>query len=396
MLLRIFSFSILAFTVLNGGEEILSQMKKSTLDAQKKSAILNSEKTKNSWILNSESMGSRVSYRQTTDRYAKTGVESESTSTAISLSQDVFRSGGIWYAIDYANAKKELGLTNVEMSRNAQIVAAYSALIGIRKYELSEKKQKLFIRNSELDIKRKREQYLAGLVDVSLLNSAIIGKTSQENVLLDLITGKEELIATFETMSDRDYKTVTLPKLKIPAKDKYISHNLALKSSKSTIDSADSLSKITSAKYLPKVTVSASYSEVDNQSYQGGVNGYGVSISMPISVSTFKDIEVAKLDALIAKNNHEIAKQKEEKAYDRIMQDLRRVEKKLTLAQKDMELYATLLLQTKEQYRAGLKTKDDLETMANSKKIRALDKEVYKLDILSKKLTICEKLANGF
>lgn len=389
--LKAFSLSLVLVSSLFAGEEILNETKRENLELLKKKTEVNAKILGDSWI-----SPLSVSIGKTTTDYDATSSEEDTTTAGLYFSQDVFRSGGIWYAIEYAKAQKRLGLSNVGLNRNVEIVTAYNTLLQIKSLELSEKKQRLLIRNSEIDINRKRDQFVAGLIDISFLNNAIIGKTAQENALLDLLTNKEKLIVSFETISDKNYKEVTLPSLKMPSEEEFIEANLALKAKQGSIESTEYFAKMTKAKYLPKLTANASYVDLDSQNYDGRKTSYGLTLSMPLNINTFRDIEVTKVDALVAKNDLLLAEKEEKKAYERVVQDINRVEKKIALAKSDSELYSTLLKQTEELYSAGLKTKEDIETMENSKKIREIDQEIYSLDVIGNKLEIYTKLANGF
>lgn len=93
---------LLTFTSLSANEkELLSQEKQNLLLQEQNRYESEYEKLKYNWIapLN---LGASYGYDKT-----YTGDYGTNTNISASISQDIFRSGGITYQIEYADAKKE-------------------------------------------------------------------------------------------------------------------------------------------------------------------------------------------------------------------------------------------------------------------------------------------------
>lgn len=387
--------SILCLASIAFASDILKEEKKEILELKRQQTQESMNSLKNSWInpLN-------LSFT-----YSKQNVDSslspETTSKVgkISLNQDLFRSGGIFYAVQNANAQKDLALTQIDMQDQLMNVGAYSLLAKLKKTDLQVRIMRLGIKNAQLDIDRKREQFMAGLTDVSFLNNAIISKTSNENKLLELLNAKEALLVSFKELSDKNYKHISLPKLTIPSKKDYLQNNLGLRVQEHTTKLKDSTKKLVRSSYLLRLSVNADYTkgefERNNVENDDSFYGYAITLSMPLSINTFKDIEASKLDALVAQNELALLKEQENIDYDRLILDLKRIDKKIKLTNKDVELYDALLKQTNEQVQAGLKTSTDLEIMQNSRKMRIIDKEIYAIEKFEAKLEIYKNYASS-
>lgn len=376
-------------------ESILSELKQENLKLKEKSVEKSSDLLENSWI-NPLTLSIGANKNQITSKLGS----QRSVSARLSFNQDIYRSGGIFHAIDYAKATRLLGLSQIKSEKNANILTAYSMLVKILKNDKLQEQQKFSIKNSNLDIKRKKEQYSAGLVDISFLNNAILQKMAQENGLIKLEEAKQSLILEFEKLSDKDYKTIKMPTIKIPSQSNYISQNLALLVQKNNINTKEYYSKMVKAKYLPRVSVNANYtlSDIKNRQVDMSDNhyGYGISASMPFDIKKSDDVEKSRLDYMIAKNELSILENTQKKEYKKILVDLKKIDKKIQLAQDNIKIYDSLLGQTKDLVDAGIQIEDDLTIMQNSKEIRVLEEKLYLLEKEEKKLEFYKKLAVSF
>lgn len=385
---------VLLCSFLNAGDEILSQALRENLDLKENQVNKSSDVLENSWI-NPLNLSIQKSKNKNSSKFSKESIFSAS----IGLNQDIFRSGGIFYAIKYADASRLLGLSQIKNERNSQTINAYTLLVQILKNDKLQAQQKLYIQNSILDIKRKKEQYLAGLIDISFLNNSILEKITRENALLDLKTSKQALISEFEKLSDKDYLTISLPEVKKPTIDEYLANNLTLLMQKNQIKNKKYSSKLTKSQYLPKISIGASYNYTDTKTEliktDDDFYNYSISASMPLDIKTFDDIQSSRLEYLISQNEYQILAQNQQKEYDRISKDLDNIDKKISLAKENIGIYDSLLTQTKELVNAQIKIKDDLTIMENSKQIRLLQLQIHKLEKNEKKLEFYKNFINS-
>lgn len=380
---------ILLFAKFVLADEITSDLIQKNLSLKAQSIHKTSDVLENSWI-----NPLTIKIGQNKNKISSKSGNEDLFDARISLNQDIFRSGGIFYAIDYAKYSRALGLSKIELERNFQNTKAYLLLYQIL---INDKKQaigNLYIKNLSLDIKRKQEQYLAGLLDLSFLNDTILTKINQENTLLSLKEQKEKLILEFQKLSDRDYKSIKLPNLKIPTKEQYILRNLKLSVEQNQIKSKDYLAKLTKSQYLPKISINANYIVNDFKSVKANLKddyyNYGLSFSIPLDIRVFDDIEYSRLEYLIAQNELSISTNNEKKQYEKIKKDLETIDQKIQLTNKNIQIYEILLKQTKDLVEANIKIQDDLSIMQNSLDMRILELEILNLDKNSKKFEFYE------
>jgi transcription initiation factor IIE alpha subunit len=100
------------------------------------------------------------------------------------------------------------------------------------------------------------------------------------------------------------------------------------------------------------------------------------------------------VDYLKAKNDLIDKKIAEDNYYSDVIFRLDILDKKIALCDEDIELYSSLVDEFDEQFQAGLKTKDDLDMMKNSKSIKELDKKIFDIQKSIELLKLYEKIEN--
>lgn len=307
---------------------------------------------------------------------------------SVSWNQPLFRSGGIYYGIKFANASKEYSRYSIDMQKHKLTKEVIALLMQIREAKLRLKKQQKQVENGKIKLEQKRQEYLSGELDSGFLDNAIIKLNLARFGVLDIEANIETLIAKFKTLSDKDYKTLLLPILKPISKEEFLHRNIALKIYAAQKRKNDYAASVTTAKYLPSINLTASYNrdEIKNPSFAGSsmpspkpttYYAYGFTISIPLDWNMFRDIESSKIEML--KTDTLIADKKNEMAllYDQVKQNIQKIEKKITLAQENFKLYEKLLEDTKKLYQAGYKAKTDVELLQNSVDMAKLDMEIF-------------------
>ncbi|MDB4257304.1 TolC family protein, partial [Arcobacteraceae bacterium] len=92
----------------------------------------------------------------------------------ISISQPIFKSGGIYYAIKYAHSFSTQRNTSIDIQKKELIKQTINLLFQIQQINITIKKQKLLIKNSLIDVKWKKEQVLNCILDTSFLDNSIL------------------------------------------------------------------------------------------------------------------------------------------------------------------------------------------------------------------------------
>ena len=305
---------------------------------------------------------------------------------SVYIDQPIFRSGGIYYAIKYAGALRGANRLDITLKRRQMIGDAVSILFQLKRIKLEREKMQYQIKNDRIDIQQKRDSYEAGLIDSSFLDQAILKKSQDETALLEMKLKAMELRQHFSLLSDKKPDRLRLPRLKLIDKQRYTQENLELKRDSMRALEMDYKEKITWAKYLPTVSLQGQYNNGDlnplfpspnlNEQYYN----YGFTVSMPLDINAYSDIELSKVEKLKAATEVLDRKDTVNEEYDWIRNSLKILDKKIMLARKDEKIYGNLYRVTKNLAQAGEKTKYDAEVMKNSQQIRKIDQKIYAID----------------
>jgi len=393
--LRFSLLFILSINVVFAKQEYLSPIKEQNFDLLKNKNDVENLKLGSSWIEPIELSASKIFNNQY-------GSNQKNTLYKISINQPIFKSGGIIFLIKYANSKEKFDNLSVKEQRRALIKQAVSLLFQIRRAEFQKNRQKLVLKNARIDLLRKREQYDSGLLDSGFLDNAVIVKNSSALSLLDIESSKNNLIESFEAISDLPLENAKLPVLKGFTKKEYFDESIEMKKAEVNILQSNQYKNVIISKYLPTIRVNASYNDFKNENFAFG-NGinfssadtyyqYGLSASWKfLDINILRDIESSKLDYLRAKNSQIDLKNTLEKRYAKILNNIKVVDKKLKLTYEDKDLYEKLLSDTKELFKAGQKSIYDVQTLENSfeiqkfnLKILSIDKQLLLLDLYEK------------
>jgi len=235
--------------------------------------------------------------------------------------------------------------------------------------------------------------------------NAIIERNIVIQILYDIETNKERLVSKFHAISDIDYKTASVPYLKILKKDEFLKHNIVMKISKSDIEKNRYSKDVTLSKYLPRISVVAGYNWDKTEDQQFGNTGagfsghtdyynYGLRASMPLDINTFRDIEVSKVEYLKSKVAIKDKKRELLAIYEQVMQNIANFDKKKSLSLENKELYEKLLSDTKDLFEAGYKTEYDVSLLKNSVEIQKIDLKIFEIDKQLELLTLYEMYKN--
>ena len=393
-LLALFSitiFQLVADTLPN----YLSEPKSLLLQYSDEINSLNSSILQKSWIspIMIEYSKSRVSNSQNRD--------GKSRVWSVSIDQPIFKSGGIYGAIMYANALKESNKASINLQRRALISSAIETLFNIKKLNLQIKQAKLLVANDNIDVRRKKEQYLAGVIDSSYLNQAILQRNRDKTQILALKLALSEAKSAFIKLSGKSPKGFKLPHLRLISKEGYISNNIELKQKRFENSANDYKISTTIAKYLPTISIFGRYSDEDNDMglfpshYKDSYYTTGIKVDLALNINSFEDIEISRLNYMKSAIELQDRAIEAEQDYKSAVAKIRLIEKKIKLARDDYRLYKSLLKSTIEQADAGAKTKLDIKTMQNSMNISLIDAKVYEIERQIALLKLYSKIEDG-
>ncbi|EIF51878.1 TolC family protein [Sulfurovum sp. AR] len=389
--------SLLASSLIYADElgDILSDNKELIFDYQLESNELESDILSKSWLNPVRVQYSKNFTTQFTDITVITGGYS------VIIDQPIFKSGGIYYGIKYSQALRDATRADIELQKRTMIGDAISILFNLKKTKLEQEKMKYQIKNDAIDIRQKRDSYDAGLLDSSFLDQAILKKSQDETALLEMDLTLMELKQKFALLSDKDPEKLHLPALKLMSKTDYSESNLELKRDRLRAAQSDYNQKVTWAKYLPEVSLQGQYTDADlnplfaRPGLEEKYYTYGFTVSMPLDINSFSDIEVSKVEKLRAATELLDRKETVDEEYDWIHNSLSILDKKILLAQKDEKVYNSLYRLTKNLADAGEKTSFDAEVMHNSLEIRKIDQKIYHIDKQLQLLKLYVRIENA-
>ncbi|MFT5661391.1 MAG: hypothetical protein ACI9TV_002037 [Sulfurimonas sp.] len=378
----------------NSLDSYISDTKKELFDFDYKKNKLDSSILRDSWIT---PINLNYSYSKS-NPYTN---EQLNQSAAIKMDQPIFKGGGIFYGVKYANASKKYSDYSIDVAKRKMIKDAISTLMQIKQTDLKVIKQNLQIKNSEINLELKKEQYLSGQLDSGFLDNAVIERNFVIQNLYDLETSKERLISKFNTISDLDYKNVKAPTLELISQENFLQHNISLEMVKSQAIKNEHNKGVTRAKYLPTISVTAGYNwtKTDSKvavfgSPERDYYDYGVKANIPLNINTFRDIESVRIDYMKSELLA-IDKERELNAlFEQVMQNLNNLEKKKVLSLENISIYSKLLEDTKELFSAGYKTEYDVETLENSVGISQINFKIYEVDKQLELLSLYEMYVN--
>jgi len=384
-------------------ESYISDLKTKEYSYDYEKSLLDKNKLRDSWI---QPLQLRYSISKS-NPYNETGAPTQKVqNAAIVMDQPIFKSGGIYYGIKFAQASYAYNKYSIDVAKRKMIKDAVSLLMQIKQSRLSITRQELQIDNSRINLEQKKEQYLNGQLDSGFLNNAIIEKNKVTQTLYDLQTNQERLISKFGAISDLNYDEARVPSLTLISQENFLGNNIDVKQVQSEGEKNLYNKDVTLEKYLPTVSVTAGYNwdKLENPSFAGtsvqsppetAYYDYGLKASMPIDFNSIRDVESAQVEYLKSLVLVEDKKRELIALYEQVTENLKNFEKKIALSKENEDLYSTLLDETKQLFIAGYKTQYDVNNLKNSVEIEKVDQKIFELDKQLELLNLYEKLINS-
>jgi outer membrane protein TolC len=367
-------------------EKILSNDRNKIFDLTEKQIQEDSEKLKKDWI-------NPASYTFTKNL----GKEYSNSKSVLSIDQPIFKGGGIYKAITYADASKNYSKYSLEEQKKSLIKDAYNLLFSIKRLELNMQKTRLSVKNAQIDVIRKKEQVLSGVIDSSFLDNALLTLNNSKQSLVELKFQKKELINNFNNLASKPYTQFSLPKFSLVSKEHFLKDNIELKKINAQIEQADNFAYITMAKYLPSLNVFYSYTKNHDRDgntslEENSTQTYGLKVTVPLDLRVFNDMESKKIDYLKSKQELKNKQTQLENYFKTVLNTINMLDEKIEITHDDLKLYESILSIMEEEVEAQIKTQSDYDTLKNSQSIRNLDIEIYKMDKQIKLLELYSKI----
>lgn len=382
---KLYFIALLASSVLANQSEILTQTRQEIINLKKEQIEQKEQVNKYNWITDIN-LNANIYNNQDTK---------ENENYSISISQDIFKFGGISAQIDYAKELKKLEDLDLTISTKEDLNTLYNYILDIKLNEISLQQNILNIKNTQIDIEEKKSEYKAGELSISDLNDAIMTKNNLRETYETLLLTKQKNLNSLKQYTSKNYTDIPLPKLELIKKENYLQNSTAIQYA--TLNkNIDNLSyKIKKSDYLPTLSFDSQYGYSKSKEIQGeDYYQYGLNFTIPLSFTSSNDITQSKIEYLKSTKELEKELNNQEAAYKEVLLNINSNNVKIKLAKEDIALYNDLLLVNIEEFKAGYKTQDDITILENSQNIRKLDIKSYKLTIEKLLLSLYFSLIN--
>ena len=365
--------------ILLANESLLSVLKQEQFRLEREHNELSSDTLKFNWLNPIEGAWGWSKTENSLNSDKETGTFS------IVLNQPVFKSGGIYFAMRYADASREFLRLKTQNDHQSLMKQAIGLGLRYQKTTLQMERTQLQIANAVLDIERKKEQYESGFADSSDLDQALLNKNNLEHTLLELRRTSVQIAREFESISDSSLATLALPRFEMMDEAAYMRASLHVKQQAGALEKSKWLQRANVSNYLPTVSLNAAYyhktDEWSSRRERDEYQTYGVRISMPLyDINRARSLELKRVETLQESVRLQDVKRSEQKLFERVQEEVDFLHQKRTISLENFRLYGELLASTKDLATAGQKTTLDVETLENSRQTMRIDGEIYALD----------------
>ncbi|MDP2851712.1 MAG: TolC family protein [Sulfuricurvum sp.] len=320
------------------------------------------------------------------DKSAQGGYHSDTETLSASISQDIFRSGGITYQIKYADAKKQSETIRLQKDIALYNQQLFISLLNYQKNSVLLDQSMKRLENKEIEVFIKRQLYDAGKVDITELNNALMGKSVEQKSVASLKYSLAEQRYEIAKLSDINPESFPLPRFDLIGKEQFVEHQFDVEYSRAQADTLKNLSGVTSSRYLPILSLigDVGYRRYDPQElsgYSGNYYSAGVQLTLPLTYNASATIQEAQ--ATYLKENATIADKKREldAAYAQVIEKIESYRESIAITSENLILYNDLLRAIEAGVNAGTKTGYDLQTLKNTKAIEELEITINEINI---------------
>ncbi|HEX5624316.1 MAG TPA: TolC family protein, partial [Sulfuricurvum sp.] len=341
-------FSIMALSASGADTDFLSPEKQSYYQQQQQQINSGYEKLRYNWV-------SPVSLKASGiyEKSAMTDTKDIRQTLSAGIAQDLFRSGGITYAIGYADAKKEadmLGLGREIATTNQQLM---HAVLTYRKNKFLLEQSEIKLKNSQIEIFLKRQQYTAGDIDITLLNNALMNQSTElkNNTAIRYTLAQQKLEAA--KLSDTPIDSILLPVYTLTPKEAFLEEGWDLRYAQALSHSSSQQYGEIKSSYQPKLTLiaDAGLQRYDPQTnsmadYQGNFYDAGLQLSVPLTYNAAATTQEAQ--ALYLKQQAQAADTKRlmEASYEQKVALIENYRRLITIIRSNLHYYDELIRAT--------------------------------------------------
>jgi outer membrane protein TolC len=378
---------ILCIGVLFANDLPLSEQKTELLRLKREKIEKDAEIQKRSWVSPLIFSLSANKSKGTTD------LQSNTNTAAVEWSQDLFRSGGIYYTIEQADALRETNLIGIDREEAGYLKQVYTLAAQIQRDTLKRKQNELTLQNRDIDLFIIKAKYKIGSTDISELNRVTIDRDNARTALIVIKnTLRNEVYELKKLIGQQSSDSLRLPDIPLISKNQYLKQQLELLQYEAQDKSDNAALKITRTAYLPRLTFNGSYGYNDYQSdlidYSGDTYRYGAVLSIPLDINTKATVESSRLQLLQTRTAGLDRRLELEQEYDKRLFTISDYEEKITVAEEMIAMYDELYGFTDNQVKAGFKSAYELESLGNSVQIQKYEKEIQRYNIEIEKIAL--------
>lgn len=316
--------------------------------------------------------------------YSKSSTQDDNVLDAsINLNQDIFRSGGILYTIEYADVKNQSSLNSLSLEYTSLYKQLYTSLLDMKRLRLTLEQAEFSLKNADIEVYLKTQQYKAGDVDITELNRALREKNSALKSKLSAQQAIVEKEIAIKKLTHKDIDSIQVPKFHLISEDEYKERNYELLASKLDSQLSASSYKRTTSAYLPSLSVNGAYGYTDNPNinFKDDYYSMGLTFSMPLDYNYFSTVQESKVVYLNKKLQVTESQIDIKALYDSSMSKINNYKENQDLTRENITLYTELIDITQKALSSGVKTGYDLETLQNTKEIDELELKISELNI---------------
>lgn len=373
---------IVSAALLSGDETaLLSPEKQSLVRHQQTINEAEHEKLRTNWIAPLNLSGS-YSY----DKSAG-GIESDTKRLSASISQDIFRSGGITYQISYADANRQVREIALDQEIAALNEQLFTALLTYHKKRYEREQSGKKIENHDIEIFIKKALYDAGKADITELNNALMNKSAELRNAASLEYDIARQRLEIAKLSDVDPDTYPLPLFTLVREEEYLENRLDLRHARAQAQSFEHLYRVSETSYLPSLALNAGagYQEYDPKTFSGGYEGdyysVGATLSVPLTYNASATIQEARTTYLKQAAQTADTKRETAASYAQSLELIESYRRYIGITQRNLALYDDLISAAQAGADAGSKTGYDLQTVKNTKAIEEYTIKINELNI---------------
>ncbi len=374
LLIFVLSINLFAFD-----ESLLKEEKQDILQQKEAEIRASSKQLKYNWI-SPLNLSASTSKSNTQDDFGY--------DTSIQLNQDIFRSGGIGEALEYGDLKLAYDLIGLDKERTILYQELFVSLLKLEKLKFSLEQTEYKLKNGDIEVFLKKEQYKIGTVDITELNRALMDKNS---ILKTLLTTKTTLLnqkIRLTKLTDITLEKIKIPHFKLLSKEHYLKNNINILKVKLQNKLAKSAYNITKSDYLPKLSVNAQYgyqdtkvSSLQNSKTNHDYHSLGLNLSMPLDYNTKAALQEKKAISIRTKLEITDLEADEIALYNEALHQIENYQDHSKVIEKNILLYDELIDIGEKGFKSGYKSGYDVETLKNTKIIDLVEIKINDIDI---------------